>query len=136
MSAHPRERLMAYADGELDRHAASEIERHLDTCTECSRELSIVNSLKGAMKEMESNQSRDVWGAVHRRLTTPVGWLLILGGTLFWVVLAVVRWFQAELTVEWLASTAVVTGLIMLFVAVGSEQYRNWKIERYKDVER
>ena len=136
MSAHPRERLMAYADGELDRHAASEIERHLDGCTECSRELSIVNSLKGAMKEMESNQSRDVWGAVHRRLTTPVGWLLILGGTLFWVVLAVVRWFQAELTVEWLASTAVVTGLIMLFVAVGSEQYRNWKIERYKDVER
>ena len=136
MSAHPRERLMAYADGELDRHAASEIERHLDGCTECSRELSIVNGLKGAMKEMESNQSRDVWGAVHRRLTTPVGWLLILGGTLFWVVLAVVRWFQAELTVEWLASTAVVTGLVMLLVAVGSEQYRNWKIERYKDVER
>ena len=136
MSAHPRERLMAYADGELDGHAASEIERHLDGCTECSRELSIVNSLKGAMKAMESNQSRDLWGAVHRRLTTPVGWLLILGGTLFWVALAAVRWFQAELTVEWLASTAIGTGLVMLLVAVGFEQYRNWKIERYKDVER
>lgn len=136
MSTHPRERLMAYADGELDRQAAAEVERHLERCTECGRELSIVNSLKGAMKEMQSNQTRDLWAAVHRRLTAPFGWLLILSGTLLWVALGVIRWFQAELTLEWLASTAVGTGLLMLLVAIGAEQYRNWKSERYKDVER
>ncbi|HUF18413.1 MAG TPA: zf-HC2 domain-containing protein [Thermoanaerobaculia bacterium] len=136
MSGHPRELLMAYADGELDTTAAAEIERHLRTCTECGRELAIVRDLKGAMRDMQSSQTKDLWSAVNRRLTTPAGWLFVLSGALVWIVLAVVRWFRSELTIEWAATTALLTGLILLLVAIGYEQYREWKSERYKDVQR
>lgn len=136
MTEHPRERLMAYADGELDAGAAVEIRQHLRNCTECGRELAIVHELKGAMRDMKSSQTRDLWSEVNRRLTTPAGWLFVLSGALVWIALAAVRWFRSELTIEWLATTALVTGLVLLVVAIGHEQYRAWKSERYKDVQR
>jgi anti-sigma factor RsiW len=137
MTPHPREQLTAYADGELDRSAAAEVEEHLTRCTECARELAIVRSLKGAMKDMQSSgRERDLWSGVHRRLTAPAGWLLIAAGVAVWIVLAAVEWFRQELTIEWLAASALLIGLALLLIAVGHEQYRQWKSERYKDVER
>jgi uncharacterized membrane protein YcjF (UPF0283 family) len=136
MTEHPRERLMAYADGELDAAAAGAVEQHLEQCTECGRELAIVRELKGALRNMESSNSRDLWSGIHRKLTTPVGWLLVLAGVVVWIALAVVRWFQSELTIEWLATTALIAGLVLVLIAIGHEQYRAWKLERYKDVER
>jgi membrane protein YdbS with pleckstrin-like domain len=84
---------------------------------------------------MESTRiQRDLWSGVHRRLTRPAGWLLIIAGVLVWAVLAVVRWFRSELTVEWLSATAVLIGLALLLLSLGYEQYRQWKNDRYKDV--
>jgi anti-sigma factor RsiW len=137
MTAHPREQLTAYADGELDLSSASEIERHLAICTECARELAIVRSLKGAVKEMQSMQrEKDLWSGIHRRLTKPIGWILILAGTAVWMALAAIQFFRQELTIEWLAASALLTGAALLLVGIGHEQYRQWKNERYKDVER
>ena len=138
MTAHPREQLSAYADGELDRAAAAEVERHLQRCTECARELSIVRNLKGAMRDMQTSRTqKDLWSGVHRRLTAPAGWLLIIAGTVMWAVLAVVRWVQtAELTPEWLGGSALIIGLALLLVAITHEQYRAWKTDRYKDVDK
>lgn len=138
MTNHPRERLSAYADAELDRESAAEVERHLETCTECARELSIVRTLKGSMRTMQiSRTDKDLWSQVHRRLTAPAGWLLIIAGTVMWAALAVVRWVQtAELTPEWLGGSAVVIGAALLLIRITHEQYRAWKSDRYKDVER
>jgi anti-sigma factor RsiW len=138
MTTHPREQLSAYADGELDRATAAELDQHLETCTECARELSIVRKLKGAMQDMQNSRSeKDLWSGVHRRLTTPVGWLLIVAGTVMWAILAVVRWAQtAELTPEWLGGSALLIGLVLLLVAITHQQYRAWKTERYKDVDK
>jgi anti-sigma factor RsiW len=138
MTTHPREQLSAYADGELDRTTAAEVDRHLETCTECARELSIVRKLKGAMQDMQNSRSeQDLWSGVHRRLTAPVGWLLIVAGTVMWAALAVVRWAQtAELTPEWLGGSALLIGLVLLLVAITHQQYRAWKTERYKDVDK
>jgi hypothetical protein len=43
---------------------------------------------------------------------------------------------QAELTWEWAAATGVGVGLVLLLIAIGYEQYREWKTTRYRDVER
>jgi anti-sigma factor RsiW len=136
MSGHPREKLTAYADGELDPTGAAEIESHLRACTECARELMLLRNLKGAFQMIQPTAEKDLWGGVHRRLTRPAGWLLIAAGVTVWIILAAIRWFQSELTIEWLAATAVATGGVLLLVGIGWEQYHQWRNERYKDVER
>jgi 4-hydroxybenzoate polyprenyltransferase len=80
-------------------------------------------------------RGRGVWNGVHRRITRPVGWLFILAGVAVWAWLAVSRWSQQELTLEWAAGTAVVVGLVLLLLSLGYEQYRDWRETRYKDVE-
>lgn len=137
MTDHPREQLSAFLDGELVPEVAAEIERHLRGCTECSRELAIMKGLGGAMRTMTSGSGRrGVWNAVHRRITRPAGWLLLLIGLGLWAGLALVAWWRAELTLEWAAATGVAAGLILLLASTGYEQYRDWKETRYRDVER
>jgi anti-sigma factor RsiW len=136
MNVHPREQLSAYVDGELPPDDAAAVERHLRDCTECARELTIMRDMGGAMRTMSTQyRGRGVWNGVHRRITRPVGWLFILAGVAVWAWLAVSRWSQQELTLEWAAGTAVVVGLVLLLLSLGYEQYRDWRETRYKDVE-
>jgi anti-sigma factor RsiW len=137
MSRHLGEQLSAYLDGELDTGAAAAVERHLLDCTECSRELAIMRDLGGAMRTMTTRTSRrSVWDSVHRRLTQPAGWILVVAGLAVWAVLALIAWARAELNLEWIAATGVAAGLILLLVSLGYEQYHDWKETRYKDVQR
>jgi 4-hydroxybenzoate polyprenyltransferase len=73
---------------------------------------------------------------VHRRITRPIGWILVTAGAALWVVLIAVAWFRQALTPEWVAATAVAVGLAMLAAGIGYEQYREWKDSPYKDIER
>lgn len=137
MNGHPREHLGPYLDGELSPVEAEAVERHLHGCTECARELALIRELGGAMRRMspETNPER-VWSGVQRRITRPLGWLLLGAGVATWAGLAVTAWFRSELTLEWFAGTGVGVGLFLLLIAVAHEQYRDWKDTRYKDVER
>jgi anti-sigma factor RsiW len=136
MSVHPRERLSAYLDGELPAADAAEIERHLHDCTECTRELAIMRTFGGAMRTVtERADGRGVWDGVHRRITRPAGWLLILAGAAVWAWLVISRWLRAELTLEWVAVTGVAIGLALLLIGLGYEQYRDWRETRYRDVQ-
>lgn len=135
---HPgSERISAYADGELPAEEAGTVERHIERCTECARDLALIRAMGGAMRENVTNPPNGgVWAAVDRRIARPVGWLLVTAGVLVWVALAVVEWFRAgELTLPWLATTAVVIGAALLLAGVGYEQYREWKSSPYKDIE-
>jgi anti-sigma factor RsiW len=135
MSRHLGEQLSVYLDGELDTGAAAAIERHLRDCTECSRELAIMRNLGGAMRTMSTRTPRrSAWDGVHRRLTQPAGWILLVAGLAIWAVLALIAWARAELNLEWIAGTGVAAGLILLLVSLGYEQYRDWRETRYKDV--
>jgi anti-sigma factor RsiW len=135
MIEHPRERLSAYLDGELPPEESAAVERHLNRCTECAREIAIINQIGGAMR-MPLAEGRSVWNEVHRKITRPVGWLLLLAGSALWAVLVLIAWWRAELSMEWIALTGIGTGLIFLMIGIGYEQYREWKNTRYKDVER
>jgi anti-sigma factor RsiW len=136
MTRHPREQLGAWIDGELATDEAAAVERHLRECTECTREAALIRTLGGAMRTMtEERPDRSVWAGVHRRITQPAGWLMLLAGVAIWVVLAAAGWWRATFTWEWLAGSAVAAGLILLAVGVGHEQVREWRETRYKDIE-
>jgi hypothetical protein len=138
MNPHPHELLGAYADAELDAAQTARVAEHLTKCTECARELALIRSMGGAMRTMvNSTERRGVWDAVHRRLSRPIGWLLILAGLAVWTTLAVLEWYRSrELTWEWMAGSAVLIGVVLLAVGIGYEQYREWKETRYRDVMR
>jgi anti-sigma factor RsiW len=138
MNGHPTEALGAYADGELTQDEARRVEAHLARCTECAREVAAIRSLGGAMRDIETSRPRggDTWARVHRRITRPVGWVLLVAGVLLWTGLALASWFRETLTLEWLAATAVGVGIAMLAVGIAYEQYREWKDSPYKDIDR
>jgi anti-sigma factor RsiW len=138
MREHPLDRIGAYADGELGAAERQAVEAHLRACTECTRELALIRTMGGAMREaLDDQPATSVWGTVQRRIARPVGWLLFVAGVVVWAALAALEWYrERSLTLEWLAATAVGIGLALLFVGVASEQYREWKDTPYKDVQR
>jgi anti-sigma factor RsiW len=138
VSHHPLESISAYADGELSAEASRAVESHLAVCTECARELTLIRAMGGAMKaSLDVPPAATSWHRVHRSITRPFGWLLLVAGGSVWAVLALVEWFRAGApTAAWLASTAMGVGLALLAVGIGYEQYRAWKDEPYKHIER
>jgi len=138
MNDHSLERVGAYADGELLPDEESAFAEHLRTCTECRRELALIRKMGGAMRKMtEDPAPRSVWERVHLRIARPIGWILLLSGVAIWIALAVVEWYRARtLSAEYLATTAVTIGLVLLFVGVAYEQYQDWRRTPYRDIER
>ena len=51
MSCNEALRVHAYVDGELDAAAAAEIERHLETCPDCSALLKDIEETRSALRE-------------------------------------------------------------------------------------
>lgn len=138
MSEHPIELIGAYADGELTPQEAARLEAHLGACTECTRELALIRSIGGALQQLRDQPPRQsMWKLVERRITQPLGWILIVAGVAVWIVLGLMEWFRrGELSLEWLATTAVGIGFALLLVGVGIEQYREWRTSPYKDLQR
>lgn len=138
MTHHPVVAISAYADGELTQQEEAQVKAHLDECTECARELALIKSMGAAMVDnLRSAPPRaGVWDRVHQRITQPFGWLLFTGGVSVWVVLLLIEWFRAgDLSLRWLATTAIGIGIGLLAVGIGYEQYREWRHSPYKDLE-
>ena len=136
-SPHPEEELSAYVDGELPAEEADAVEAHLETCTECRRELAAIETMGDAMNEAGAERRDSVWDGVRRRIVRPAAWLLVAAGTAVLAALAAVEWFRTgALTPEWLATTAVGVGIGLLAVSIGLEQYREWRDSPYRDVEK
>jgi anti-sigma factor RsiW len=136
---HPIASISAYADGELPADECARVEAHLASCTECMRELALIKSIGEAMnaQNVSDDPPVDIWKGVHRRITQPLGWILVIAGVSVWIALAVIEWFRAgTLTAAWLSTTAVGIGIALLFVGVLHAQYREWRSSPYKDLER
>jgi anti-sigma factor RsiW len=139
MTRHPHISISAYADGELTADEEAQVEAHLAHCTECARELTVIRSMREAVMLglRDTPAPRRLWERIHRRITRPIGWILVVAGLAVWSALGIIEWFRSgALTLQWLATTAIGIGVALIAVGVGYEQYREWRHSPYKHLER
>lgn len=134
------ERLMAYLDGELAPVERAEVEALLARHTEAQRDLvlfrQVHEDLSGIRLRTRATRS-SVWDRVHRRLSRPLGWILVITGTVAWLAYGTWMYFSSTIpTWEKLMTGAVVIGMLTLFTSVTHERYREWLTDPYRDVER
>jgi hypothetical protein len=130
---------MRYLDGELSPSERARVEEGLTRSTELQRELAIFRSMQEDLASLPGGQPRDssVWGAVNRRLTRPLGWVLLVSGFVLWVAYG--TWVFATSPVnpvEKLAVGALGVGFLILLLAAILDRLQEWRNDPYRDVER
>jgi anti-sigma factor RsiW len=134
------EDLMRYLDGEMPAGERRALEAEVERSTELRRELAIWQAMQRDVQGLSfapAAPDRSVWGAVNRRLTRPLGWILLIAGTALW--LAYVAWmFVLAPVAPWgkLAVGAIVIGFLFLLASVIADRYRDWLTDPYRDVHR
>ena len=133
------DRLMRYLDGELTAEERLQVEATIERSTELRRELELFRALKRDLAGLSFSVDADrgVWGQVNRRVTRPVGWLLVLVGVALWLGYGSYVFVTTPgQLVPKLAIGAVVIGLFLLLISVLGEQYRAWTRDPYRNVMR
>lgn len=131
--------LMRYLDDELSAEDRRRVEGALRESTELRRDLAIFRSMRLDLEDLTgSGRSEDsVWMAVQRRLTQPVGWILLVSGFVLWTGYG--AWVFATSPanpVEKLAVGALAIGFLILLASTILERLSEWKDDPYRDVER
>lgn len=133
------EELMRFLDGELEPSEHARIEREMARSTELQREFAIYQALQSEFRDLSFAVQRDhsVWDAVDRRLTRPVGWILLTGGAVLWIAYG--AWVFGTSTAnpwEKMAVAALAAGFLILLGSTIFERMRGWRTDPYKDIER
>lgn len=133
------EELMRYLDDELDPPDRARVDAALATSTELQRELAIFRSMQSDLAGLPdpARPAPSVWTAVNRRLTRPVGWILMVAGFVLWAGYG--AWVFATSPanpVEKLGVGALAVGFLILLGATIFDRLREWKTDPYRDVER
>lgn len=130
---------MRYLDGEVPPEERTRIEAAVAQSTELQRDVAVFGSMKKDLQGMAFSLGEDdsVWGVVHRRLTRPLGWLLVLAGFSVWVAYGSYLYLMSAIDPwEKLATSAIGTGIMLLFGSVIYERYKEWLSDPYRDVVR
>jgi anti-sigma factor RsiW len=134
------EDLMRYLDGELSPEERRKVEQALEGSTELQRELAVYRMFHRDLSRLRLHDpppGRSIWGRVNRRLSRPVGWLLMALGGAVWLAHAVYLYFTS--VAPWwekAATSAIVIGILILFASVIHDRYREWTVDPYRHVER
>ena len=139
MTGVSHETLMRYLDGEVAPEERARVESAVATSTELQRDVAVFGAMKEDLQAMTFILSRDdsVWGVVHRRLTRPIGWLLVLVGFTVWATYGSYLYLVSAIDPwEKLATSAIGVGILFLFVGVIYERYKEWLTDPYRDVYR
>ncbi len=129
--------LMRYLDGEVPPEERTRIEAAVAASTELQREVAVFGAMKRDFQGMAFSLNRDdsVWGVVHRRLTRPVGWLLVMVGFTGWAAYGSYLYLMSAIDPwEKLATSAIGVGIMLLFGSVIYERYKEWLTDPYRDV--
>lgn len=131
--------LMRFLDGELppDRHAA--IVRHLDLCTECKREFTVFQTMKGDLAAMLDTDPAipSVWNRVNRRIMLPTAWVLLIAGAVSLSLWGAWTWVTSpESFWRKLFVGAVVVGLGLLLLSAIGDRLRDLKTDPYREIQR
>jgi hypothetical protein len=95
--------------------------------------------MKSDLQAMTFGLANDqsVWGAVHRQITRPLGWLLLSAGFLAWALYGSYLYIASAIDpLEKLATSAIGLGIIFLFGTVIHERRTEWLTDPYRSVYR
>lgn len=132
--------LMRYLDGELPSDERRRVDAALGVSTELQRDMALFRALKEDLHGLSFTPTvrrGGTWDVIHRRLTRPIGWILLVVGLAVWSGYGayVFATSPADL-IEKLAAGAVVIGILLLLASVIWEQYQDWLVDPYRDVHR
>ena len=133
------ESLMRYLDGEAAPEERAQIDAAVADSTELQRDLVIFRTMKSDLQAMTFGLAKDrsVWGAVHRRITRPLGWIMLIAGFLTWGVYGSYLFFSSAIDIwEKLATSAIGLGILLLFGTVIYERRKEWHSDPYRNVYR
>ena len=139
MTGISHETLMRYLDGEVAPDELARIEAAVAASTELQRDVAIFGAMKKDLQGIAFPLSRDdsVWGVVHRRLTRPIGWLLVLAGFTVWAAYGSYLYMMSAIDPwEKLATSTIGVEILLLFGSVIYERYKEWLTDPYRDVVR
>ena len=133
------ESLMRYLDGEAAPEERAQIDAAVADSTELQRDLVIFRTMKSDLQAMTFGLAKDksVWGAVHRRITRPVGWILLSVGFFTWALYGSYLYLSSAIDLwEKLATSAIGLGILFLFGTVIYERRKEWLTDPYRNVYR
>ena len=133
------EDLMRFLDGELPPEEVARVRDALTASTELQRELRIYEAIREDVGGLtyDPPEHRSVWDGVQRRLTRPVGWILLVTGAILWMGYgAWVFATSAADPIEKLAVGALVIGFLILLGSTVSERMRDLRTDPYRDIQR
>ena len=133
------ESLMRYLDGEAAPEERARIDAALADSTELQREIVIFRTMKSDLQAMTFGLAADqsVWGAVHRRITRPLGWIMLMAGLVTWSVYGSFLYLSSAIDAwEKLATSAIGLGILFLFGTVIYERRKEWRTDPYRNVYR
>ena len=131
------EGLMRYLDGEAAPEERARIDAAVAESTELQRDLVVFRTMKNDLQTMTFGLTgdRSVWGAVHRRITRPLGWLLLSGGFLTWILYGSYLYVVSAIDAwEKLATSAIGLGILFLLGTVIYERRKEWQTDPYRNV--
>ena len=133
------EELMRYLDSEVGPEERNRIERSVESSTELRRELAVYRAMKNDLQTLKLNggSNGSIWNAVNRNLTRPIGWVLLIVGSLVWAAYGIYLYLNSEAFLwEKLATSGVGIGILLLLTSVIWERYRVGLTDPYKDIQR
>ena len=129
-------------DDELDAAELQQLERHLQTCESCRRELAELVEIKENLAMIRFKEPLDVeldryWSSVYNRLERGVGWLCFsLGAILLlcWGALEIIEEMLLDPTLSLVVKTgtvALIVGTVILFVSLLRERLMIQRQDKY-----
>jgi len=133
---------MKLLDGEMTSTEEQAYEEHVKGCADCTNELRDLGRVVGFTNEMRLRAPDEdfwegYWRSVYRRLERGTGFLLLIVGVAvmtLWVIYEFVT-SPEFLTIKGIAISAILLGLVIVFLSVVRERYHESKDDPYKEIE-
>ena len=140
---HVGEMLSGFIDGELTQQDRQRVQVHIEDCGQCRTDLEELEAMRRAIGRAHlSDLAQDKWRETMDDTTVKasrgIGWLLVLGGALLAIGVAVIEIVTSASTmtlVEKLIVGGVYGGMLLIFISVLRQRLIERKTDKYQDVE-